>query len=281
MRVLVAGGTGAIGRVLVPALVAEGHQVFGFSRSDRGLERLTALGAVAHRGDVLDPDSLIGLVDSIRPAAVINQVTDLADRDLAANARARREGTANLVDAAHRAGVARFVSQSIAWVYEPGSTPAIETTPLDTAAVGVREGTVRGVLGAEEAVRTIPEHVVLRYGALYGPGTWPSRDGLFADQLRDGGFTASAGTTSFVHVADAAAAAVAALSWPAGTVNVVDDEPAAGADWTAELAAAIGAKPPAELGAAAGWERGADNALLRSLGLRLRFPTWRGRLGHD
>jgi nucleoside-diphosphate-sugar epimerase len=280
MRVFVAGATGAIGRLLVPELVAAGHDVLALGRSDAALHTIAGLGATGLRGDVLDAAAMVELVAAVRPAAVINQVTDLAHADLKDNARARVEGTRNLVDASARASVGRFVSQSIAWAYEPGDGPADESTPLDCAASGTRAITVQGVLDSERAAARIADHVVLRYGALYGPGTWYSRDGLYSRRLREAAFTPSAGTVSFIHVADAASAAAAALRWPSGVVNVVDDAPARGLDWTRELCAAVGA-PAADLAPAAGWERGAAGALLRSRGHPLRYPTWRGRLGRD
>lgn len=280
MRVLIAGGTGNVGRLMVPALVADGHDVIALSRSAAGLRRLDDAGARGVHGDVLDRDALIATVGRLRPDAIINQVTDLAGLDFAANARARGEGTRNLVDAAQQAGTARFVTQSIAWMYVPGDTPAREEVPLDLDAPEPRRTTVAGVLAAEQAVAAIAEHLILRYGAFYGPGTWRSQDGLFTRQLRDGTFTGSAGLTSFIHIADAdaAAAARAALGWPPGAVNVVDDEPATGADWLTETLHVVPHAQPTELTPAQPWERGADNTRLHELGFRLAHPTWRGQL---
>ena len=80
-------------------------------------------------------------------------------------------------------------------------------------------------------MREAPEWVVLRYGLLYGAGTWYAPDGLRAEQARAGKLTADADISSFVHVDDAATAAVAALEWPSGAVNVCDDDPAPGWEW--------------------------------------------------
>ncbi len=278
MRVLLAGATGAVGRQLVPALVKEGHEVHALSRSAAGVGWLADLGTKAVQADVLDADQIRDVVSSFRPAVIINQVTDLAARNVVDNARARREGTHNLVTAGLDAGIDRFISQSIAWVYAPGVGPAKEDDPLDLEATGSRRSTVNGVAAAEADAARVAEHVVLRYGALYGPGTWNAAGGLFTQQLRAGTFTASAGTASFIHVADAAAAAAAALTWPSGVVNVVDDDPAPGADWVQELCRNAGVPDVPPLTPAAAWERGADNSRLHELGFDLRFPTWRSHL---
>lgn len=193
MRIMVAGSTGAIGRVLVPLLVDAGHQVVGISR---------ALGL-----DVFDRPAVLRAVAEFGPDAVIHQLTALADRSLSDNARIRVEGTRNLVDAALAAGVRRMVAQSIAFAYAPGDSLADESTPLDPTTEEPRATTVSGVRALESAVAELPEYVILRYGLFYGPGTW---------------YESPDGAGSFVHVQDAAAAAVQALTWPNGVVNIVE-----------------------------------------------------------
>jgi nucleoside-diphosphate-sugar epimerase len=137
--------------------------------------------------------------------------------------------------------------------------------------------TVGGVAGLEAAVREVPEWIVLRYGVLYGPGTWFAADGARADDARAGRLTANADVSSFVHADDAAAAAVAALAWPIGAVNVCDDEPAPGHAWVPAFCAAVGAGPPPAGGAErTPWARGASNRPARSeLGWEPRFASWR------
>jgi nucleoside-diphosphate-sugar epimerase len=131
------------------------------------------------------------------------------------------------------------------------------------------------VQALERAVAEAPVGVVLRYGLLYGPGTWYTRDGLTTEQVRRGELTATDGVTSFLHVADAAQAALAALAWPAGPVNIVDDAPAAGTEWLPLYASLVGAPPPLVTLGAANWERGASNARAHELGWSPQFPTWR------
>ncbi|MDX3226911.1 NAD(P)-dependent oxidoreductase [Streptomyces sp. ME19-01-6] len=290
MRIFVAGATGAVGRRLVPILVAAGHEVTGGTRTPEGAERLRALGASAARADVFDADSVYRAVAAAAPEAVIHQLTDLANGDRAANGRIRREGTRHLVDAAKRAGVTRIVAQSISWAYAPGDVPADESTPLDVAAEPPRAGMVGSLRALEEAAAEIETHVVLRYGTFYGPGTWYARGGPLEAALRGeqaagdpvaaliGPVVAGDAVSSFVHVEDAARAAAAALDWPSGPVNIVDDEPAPARVWLPAFAAAVGAPAPvpAAHGGREGWERGADNTFARRrLGWRPLHPTWR------
>lgn len=275
MNVLVAGATGAVGRHLLPMLIARGHRVTALTRRADRVPALRSAGADAVVADALDRPALLAAVAAARPAAVLHQLTDLSAGDLAANARIRREGTRNLVDAARAVGVTRIVAQSISWVYQPGDGPADEQTPLDGAAPEPRRTTVEGVRALESAVRELPEAVVLRYGAFYGPGTMTAADGVRAEQARAGSLPADGNVTSFVHVADAAAAAVEALSWAPGVLNVCDDEPAAGAEWVPAFCRAVGAPVPPAADGREGWARGADNALLHKAGFALRYPSWR------
>lgn len=275
MRVLVAGATGAVGRRLVPALVAAGHEVSGTTRKEQGAGLLRELGARALVVDALDREGLGRALAAERPEAVIHQLTDLSRLDLEANARLRIAGTRNLVDAARAAGVRHMVAQSIAFAYGPGPGPAREDEPLDVGADPPRRRTVEGVATLERAVAEMETGVVLRYGALYGPGTFYAPGGMVAERIRQGDLPATGGVTSFLHVDDAAAAAALALEWPAGIVNVVDDEPAPGRAWIPVLAALLGGPPPPVGGPGAPAERGASNARARGLGWQPAHPSWR------
>jgi nucleoside-diphosphate-sugar epimerase len=271
MRIFVAGASGVIGRRAIGLLVGQGHQVTGLTRHPDSLQELGAQTAVA---DVYDAEALTSAVRAAQPDVVMHQLTDLSGGSRAANARIREVGTRNLVDAALAAGVRRVIAQSIAWAYEPGSTPATEEVPLDLHSDSARLGTVSGVASLESTVQEAPEWVVLRYGMLYGPSTWYTTGGLMA---QPGLLSANADVTSFVHVDDAATAAVAALEWPSGAVNICDDEPAAGYDWVPVFCQAVGAPEPSRSDSErTGWARGADNQYARKhLNWTPQWPSWR------
>jgi nucleoside-diphosphate-sugar epimerase len=283
MRVLLAGATGVIGRRLVPLLLDAGHEVVALTRRDDAVRGLRALGAGAIVADALDRDAVLAAVRRARPRVVMHQLTDLGGGSTAANAALRIHGTRNLVDAALAAGVRRIVAQSIAWAYEPGADPAIERVRLDLDAPAPRQTTIDGIAALEAAVRELPEWVALRYGLLYGPGTWYAADGLRADDARAGTLAANADVSSFVHVDDAADAACAALSWPSGAVNVCDDEPAPGREWVPVFCRAVGAGDPAADDAPrTAWARGASNRHAREeLGWAPRYASWRSGFGAD
>ena len=282
MRVMVAGATGAVGRLLVPLLLASGHQVTGLSRTLAGTERVRRQGASAVQADALDRDGLRQVVTAAAPDAVIHQLTALADADGAATNRLRREGTRNLVDAADSAGANRIVAQSISWAYAPGDNPADETVPLDIGAEQPRGQMVDGIRALEEKATEIDTAVLLRYGILYGPGTWYAPGGAVAAAMAGdpaarflGSIEADYSVSSFVHAADAARAAVAALDWPAGPVNIVDDEPARAREWLPVLATTLGLPAPELRSGQQIWARGASNGLARSRGWQPEHPTWR------
>lgn len=225
--------------------------------------------------DALDRESVFAALASARPDAVIHQLTDLSHSDFEANSRLRIVGTRNLVDAARAIGVPRLIAQSIAFAYAPGGAPAGEDEPLDLDAPPPRQQLVAGVQALEAAVAEMPMGIILRYGLLYGPGTWFAHDGERAAQARRGELTITAGVTSFVHVADAALVALLALDWPPGPTNVVDDEPAAGTAWGPLFAAAVGAPAPT-IQTAGRAERGAVNTRARRLlNWQPIYPTWR------
>src|SRR5438132_510596 len=138
---------------------------------------------------------------------------------------------------------------------------ATEDGPVELGSSGGRLRTVQGVACLEAAVREAPEWVVLRYGLLYGPGTWYSRGGLMADTAARGELAADGDVSSFVHVDDAAGAAAEALAWPTGFVNVCDDVPAPGREWVPAFGRAVGVAsvPAAPGGERQGWARGASN----------------------
>lgn len=277
MRIFVAGGTGAIGRFLIPQLVRAGHQVTATTRSVERVPGLREAGAEAVVVDVFARDALAAAVVAAAPEAVIHQLTSLSGGDMAQHARIRREGTRNLVDAAVKAGVGTFVAQSISWVYEGGDGPATEQVPLDMSAPRPRANVVGGVVALEDAVASggFERHVILRFGTFYGPGTWYAPGSLMADNLAAGSLPANDAVSSFVHTSDAAEATVLALHWPSGPVNVVDDEPAPAREWVPVLAKALDRPAPEATFGRETWERGASNAYAKELGWTPSHPTWR------
>jgi nucleoside-diphosphate-sugar epimerase len=253
--------------------VAGGHDVVGTTRRADRLAAIETAGGEAVVLDVLDREATMAVVVAVRPDAVVHQLTDLSARDFAANSRLRIDGTRHLVDAAVAAGVERMVTQSIAWVAAPGEGPADEDDPLDEALPAAA-----AVRALEEATAELPSGVVLRYGLLYGPGTFYAADGAVADQARRGTLVADGQVAQFLHVDDAAGAAFAALRWPAGVVNVVDDEPTIASEWVPAFCAAIGVPSPPVLSAAR-WGRVVRGDRAGALGWRPEHPTWRPRFG--
>ena len=181
MRIFLAGASGAIGRRLMPLLRKAGHDVVGMTRSADAARDMKALGVEPAVVDVFDAEALKRAAVAARPEVVMHQLTDLPrvlndEAQLAAayprNARIRTEGTRNLVAAAKAAGAKRFIVQSVAFAYLPGKEPYLETDPLNLVD-GPRLVTVRAAADMEEQVlKSGMEGIVLRYGLLYGPGTW-------------------------------------------------------------------------------------------------------------
>jgi nucleoside-diphosphate-sugar epimerase len=218
MRVFLAGATGAIGRRLVPLLLGAGHQVTGMTRSAESGRELERAGVTPAVLDVFDAVAVTTAVRRAQPEVVVHQLTDLPRvfdeakvvASYARNARIRIEGTRNLIAAARAAGARRFIVQSIAFVYTPGRQPHPETDPLNVAD-GPRVVTARGAAAMEEEVLGAAglDGIVLRYGLLYGPGTWYDRPGH-----RPG-----------LHVDAAAQAALLALTRGSpGIYNVAEDD---------------------------------------------------------
>lgn len=277
MNILIAGASGAVGRLLVPRLVQAGHTVTGTTHRPENIQVIESLGAKALVADAFDRDATFAAVREARPEVVIHQLTSLGSRVFAENSRIRVEGTRHLVDAAREAGVKRIIVQSIAWAYQPGNGPATENVPLDVeSADPSRKRTVDAVAALEETAAEIPEYVILRYGLFYGPGTWYTSGGYMAEEVREGRMSANEGVSSFVHVEDAAHAACQALDWPSGAYNIVDDEPARGLDWLPIFAESVGVSlRHTAAGEGQPWERGAANAKARGLGWKPLYPSWR------
>jgi 2-alkyl-3-oxoalkanoate reductase len=260
MRVLVAGATGAVGRNLLPQLVAAGHSVIGTTRSEQKSSLIRQLGAEPVVVDGLDAASVQRAVDAARPEAIMHQMTDLKgtadlrhfDRAFAVSNRLRTEGTDNLLAAARNAGVTRFIAQSFCgWPYARTAGPIkSETGPLDPEPPQELRRTLNAIRHLERVVTEAQDldGVILRYGSFYGPGTGLF-GGSFIEQVarrRVPVVGSGEGWWSFVHVEDAATATALALErGAAGNVyNIVDDEPAPVREWLPALAELLGAKPP-------------------------------------
>jgi nucleoside-diphosphate-sugar epimerase len=302
MRVFVAGGAGAVGRPLVAQLVARGHEVTATTTSPAKLDLLAQLGAEGVVMDGLDAVSVGEAVAKARPDAIVHEMTGLSaahagkidtkhfDRWFATTNRLRFEGTDHLLAAAEASGVSHFVAQSYAgWNgIRKGGWVKTEEDPLDPLAE-------TGFRTVAEAIRYVEDVVVkaggavLRHGTLYGPGSMDYQVELLRKRqfpLIGGG----TGYSSWVHLEDAASAAVLAVETKArGVFNIVDDEPAPASEWLPHLAASAGAKRPMGVPK---WlarllagdvvvtmmteGRGFSNAKAkRELGWKPRYPSWR------
>lgn len=265
MRVFVTGATGALGRHLVPGLVAAGHEVIATTRTPGKVAQLREAGAEPVVVDGLDRQAVIAAVRAAAPEVIVHEMTALAglrsfrnpDKLFATTNELRTRGTDNLLAAAAEAGTRRVIAQSYA-----GAGPDKRPGPLKTEDDPPDWRPIRSAMQGPAAIahveKTVPaqarEGLVLRYGGFYGPGA----SDVLVEVVRKrqvpviGGGT---GVWSFIEITDAAAATVAAVEAGApGIYNIVDDDPAPVAEWLPYLAEVAGAKPP------------------------LRVPAWLGRL---
>ncbi|MEW1913887.1 NAD(P)-dependent oxidoreductase [Kitasatospora sp. NPDC085895] len=302
MRVFVAGGSGVLGRRLVPQLVARGHRVTATTTSPAKLGLVQRLGADGVVMDGLDPMAVGEAVAVARPDVIVHQMTAISpahagkpdikhpDRWFARTNRLRREGTDHLLAAAEATGVPHVVAQGYAsWNGHPGgSWVKTEDDPLNLMAGTAAQAGLEALRHAEEAVLRAGG-AVLRYGAFYGPGAVDDQVELIRKRQYPlvGHGT---GHSSWVHLDDAASATVLAVEQKVrGVFNIVDDEPAPASEWLPHLARCAGAKPPVRVPVwlarlLAGDQavammvdgRGFSNAKAkRELGWELRYPSWR------
>jgi nucleoside-diphosphate-sugar epimerase len=299
VNVFIAGGTGAIGRFLVPLLVRAGHRVVALTRSADRAAGLAQMGAVPVVGDVYDPGQLARFVTESEAEVVIHQLTAFGTRDgdpYAETIRVRTEGTRNLIAAARAAGVRRFIAQSISFMCTPaGSGLTDEETPLHLDA----PPEVRALAHAVESLERQSldaagmTGTVLRYGWFYGPGTTYDPEGTIPRAIRKGKMPivgSGAGTYSFIGLEDAAAATVEVLGHEAeGIYNIVDDSPARLSEWLPFAARLLGAPPPGRMDESVARQklgdllvyymneqRGASNAKAkRAFGWQPTLRSWR------
>jgi 2-alkyl-3-oxoalkanoate reductase len=305
MKVFVAGATGAVGKRLVPLLVASGHEVTAMTRSQEKADALRSTGATPAVADGLDRAAVIQAVMRAEPEVVIHHMTGLTgvksfkrfDDEFTLTNRLRTEGLDYLLEAAHAVVARRLIAQSFGnWNYErSGNRAKTEEDALDPNPPTDQQKSLEAIRHVERAVTEADgvEGIALRLGNIYGPGTGFALDGDLVRLVRkrklpivgDGG-----GVWSFAHVDDVATATIAAIEHgQSGIFNIADDEPAPVSVWLPELATAVEAKPPRHvpvwLGNLAVGEvgvsmmtqiRGASNVKAkRELGWTPLYPSWR------
>jgi nucleoside-diphosphate-sugar epimerase len=248
MKVFVTGGTGAIGRFVIPALVSAGHEVTALARSDQKAAWLEGEGARPVEASLFDiaelTDAFAGQ-DAVANLATAIPPTKHALKASAweTNNRIRTEGSAAIVDAALSAGVRRIVQESICFTYRDGGDNWIdESAPIDPPPG------IDAVAAAEANANRFTEAarigVVLRFGFFYGTGSAHTEEFIRLARRRIGPVAGDPHAyQSSIHLADAASAVVAALDAPAGIYNVVDDEPLTKKEYASAVGAAVGKHP--------------------------------------
>jgi 2-alkyl-3-oxoalkanoate reductase len=282
MKVFVAGANGAIGRPLVKALIAAGHEVVGMATSSAGVEALRSRGSEGIVLDVLDTEAVTREIERLCPDAIIDELTSLPKKytpeEMRAAAprdrRVRLEGGGHLRSAAIRAGVKRYIVQSSGFFYGRGQGLASETDALAHDATPGVAGAVATYMQIESRLFSDPniEGVALRYGFFYGPRTYhdPST-GSVTLQVRDSLYPLiepGSGVYSFIHVEDAAKATLAALEISPGVYNVVDDDPTPIAVWLPAFARFVDAPAPPRISEEEAVAQGGPDAAYYALQLR-------------
>lgn len=241
MRVFLAGASGRIGRLVIPRLLAKGHQVVGVTRHAGALD---GTGAEEFVGDVLDRADFVTRASAMECDAVIHHITDLhrtplRPRDMRGTNRLRSEGTSTLVAAAREMGATRFVAASIVYGYgfrDLGPDPIDEDAPFGIATEDRERAVQRALQSLEQQVAAFGG-VTLRFGMFYAV------DDPIPVVASD-----ATGVLPFLHIDDAADATVSALSRKTPAVfNIVDDEPVSWRDLHAARAHALGRRPPRAL----------------------------------
>jgi len=260
MKIFVAGGTGAVGKRLVPLLVARGHSVVATTRSNTKIEELHRTGAEAVMLDGLNRAAVMEVIDAVRPDVIVHQMTALAsmkslkkfDDEFKTTNRLRTTGTEYLIDAARRVGTRKLIVQSYAgWpAIRQGGRVKTEEDPLDPQPPNSMSRTLEGIRRLEAIVAAASDltGIVLRYGSFYGPGTSFAPGGEIIEAIRGRKFPVvgdGQGVWSFIHMDDVAMATCLAIErGTQGVYNIVDDEPAEVSVWLPYLAKVLGAKPP-------------------------------------
>jgi nucleoside-diphosphate-sugar epimerase len=280
--VFVAGASGAIGRPLITALVAAKHAVIGMTSRNEGVKVLRERGAEGVVLNALDAAAVTAEIARIRPDVIIDELTSLPKRYTPEEMRKaaprdrqiRLEGGGNLHRAALETGIKRYVVQSTGFFYGRGQGLASEEDPLANDASPGVAGSVATYRQIENRVFGSPglEGVALRYGFFYGPGTYHDpKTGSISEQVFQGQYPVidpATGVYSFVHVEDAAAATVSALTIRPGAYNIVDSDPLAMSTWLPAFAAFIGAPPPPHISEREAIQAGGPDAVYYATQLR-------------
>jgi nucleoside-diphosphate-sugar epimerase len=265
---------------------------------------LDELGAVPVLADALSPDQVAEAVARARREVIGHQLTALAgvmrysERAAATTNRLRTEGTDYLLSAGRAVGVRRFAAQGLATygAYARSGGPVkSEEDPLDPTPAREMRANLAAMRHLEKAVLGArwTEGIVLRYGAFYGPGTSLAPGEESFEMIRKRKFPVvgdGGGVWSFIHVADAAEATVAAVAHGSrGVYNVSTMTPPRSPSGCPRWHRRLGAKKPMRVPRFIGRlfageagvvmmtdARGASNdRAKRELQCRPAHPSWR------
>jgi 2-alkyl-3-oxoalkanoate reductase len=256
MRVFVAGASGAIGEPLIAELLKKGHSVVGMTTSEARAKNLESQGAVPVIVDAFHAAEVEAALRQSKAEVVIDELTSLPKEQsdmpkyAAGDKRLRIEGGGNLFRAAIASGVRRYLQQSSGFFLKAAEGKlADESSPLDINASPSVAASARTYTELEARLfsSSAIEGVALRYGFFYGPKTWYYPGEAAANMVmrqQNPIVGKGEGVSSFVHISDAAAATVAALTAEPGVYNLVDDDPSPQAVWLPAFAKFVGAPEP-------------------------------------
>jgi len=272
MKILLAGASGAIGRPLINLLIQEEHEVYGITQSQDRSRLIEEKGAKPVILNVLDRQAVFAALTDLKPEIVIDMLTSLPkeytsesmSKAAEMDAKIRQEGGFNLQAAAEINRAKRYIALSTGFYYAPGTGLADETVPFAFEATpGIAAGAhVYSEIENRVLNSSNIEGVALRFGFFYGPGTWYYPGENMDEQLQKQQFPIigqGEGIWSFVHIDDAAKAAVLALKCPPGVYNIVNDQPLALNEWLPAFASFLKAPQPLKITEEAGLQqKGAD-----------------------
>ena len=242
MNCFMTGATGVVGRPAVRALVDAGHEVRAVARDDAKADRLRAAGAEPVTVDVFDGPALVDAVAGCD--AIVHLATNVPKLSRMGvpgawktHNRLRTETTAHLLEGARIHGIDTFVKESITFTYPDRGAEWIDESVAPDASLKALAPTLEG----ERLVREAGGRgIVLRFGLFYGAECRSTDEALRLARLHGAPSAGAADAyISSILAEDAARAVVAALAAPAGTYNVVDDEPLTRREYADAFAAAF------------------------------------------